>query len=903
MPKDASPELDVQTSWISRSKNRVPQFQVELVERPRLLALLENAKVKRFSFVVGPAGFGKSTLLSQWHGFLLSRGDRCAWITLDENDREFRHFAAYLVLAFESSGVTMGKLRPLAERGFIDMSSPAIFSSVLAELSEINERVVLILDDYHKATCDEIDRCVRLISNQFGNKIHITIGSRQPVDIGAVELLAAGQAVEITASMLRFSDREVKKAVAGELDKEGSEALHQYVEGWPVAVQMGKLLAKSSNATPNFKALGRQTVIAEYLVSNVLGSQSEELQDFLLTTSVLDSFNAELANAVCCHRNSLTLIRQMKSLNALVLPLDDEGEWYRFHHLFAEILREKLKADQPEKFKEAHQRAAIWCGQNKMIEEAVSYASEIGDHDLALSVFADNSMWIRYYQYGGLGYTLGILNKIPEEFLVNDLSALNTKIYSCIMQGDSRSALKYNSIAEDLAEYADMSIAEFVDRINTSSGVLVQTGFDRDRDSLWLQKNLDIVEALTKKFPMGLAVTGILRTSIALESVSYGDFEKAQGFLEVAEKDFSKVGFTVANLYFRMSKGWYEFVKNRPLAAVQEFYSGLKEANRRFGNLSNFSNFFEMYIGVSNYWRNSVQGEGGGLRKAVSKAVQGGGGFDLYSVGFDALMHDAICSDGVVNAKEFVDGLHDWTDRIANDRLKLFWQVLSLDCETAMSQHQQAKEAFNSVTTWLYVDDVKLEDLGWFLRSTARHACARYLRSVGDHEGALALIERAIDDARSIDSVLFKVRGNVLKASVLEEMNCYERMFEALSEATSEAQRTHCVRPFFADVSANGLRIAVQRLRKAKPTSELTSLLDDLEAMYLRGDFTAREIEVLHALADGCSNKEIARRFNLSPNTVKFHLSKIYQKLGVESRGAAVEKVRAGEILSWVRSL
>ena len=171
--------------------------------------------------------------------------------------------------------------------------------------------------------------------------------------------------------------------MGADTDDEAIGSLQEQVEGWPVAVQMTRLLNPDKAVTQ--KQVASQGHLADYLVTNVLQGQTEELQDFLLATSILESFDEELANAVCDHEQSRSFIQQLGPLQALVIPLDDEQQWFRYHHLFSECMRDLLKRKDPERFVELHRRAAIWCGKNRMIAEAVDYANAIKDYELSKS--------------------------------------------------------------------------------------------------------------------------------------------------------------------------------------------------------------------------------------------------------------------------------------------------------------------------------------------------------------------------------------------------------------------------------------------------------------------------------------------------------------------------------------
>ncbi|GAB5486443.1 MAG: hypothetical protein Pars2KO_00130 [Parasphingorhabdus sp.] len=181
MPHNSPLEGRASAARISKSKTRATNFSVPLIVRQRLLLELDASLDKQISCIVAPAGFGKSTLLVQWRDSLIARDIPCTWINLDEHDRDIRRFFAYLVFAFEDVGVSLGYLKKLAESGFVDMSPSATTTSLLSAIIDVENHMVLVLDDYHRAASEEIDQFVQILSEQCSDKVHIAIGSRTPV--------------------------------------------------------------------------------------------------------------------------------------------------------------------------------------------------------------------------------------------------------------------------------------------------------------------------------------------------------------------------------------------------------------------------------------------------------------------------------------------------------------------------------------------------------------------------------------------------------------------------------------------------------------------------------------------------------------------------------------------------
>ncbi len=896
MPQTTAVEAQNSIKWFSKSKTRAPKFSIELVERKRLLLALDRALDKPISCIVAPAGFGKSTLLSQWRDSLITRDIRCAWVNLDENDTEIRKFFAYLVLAFEDAGVSLGYLRKAAESGFVDMSSAAITTSLLSAIIDIEDHMVLVLDDYHRAASEQIDNFMQTLSDQCGDKVHIAIGSRTPVNINLPTLLAAGQAIEIPSANLRFSDREVNEAMGSELDEEALAALQEQLEGWPVAVQMTRLF-NPENEVINWKTAS-QGHLADYLVTNVLENQPEELREFVLETSILKSFNVELADTVCDHHTSQSLINQLHSLQALVIPLDDDLEWFRYHHLFSECVSEVLKREDLNKFTELHRRAAKWCGENRLISEAVNYANTIKDYELAKQIINENSQWLRKEQFGGIGYFNSLLADIPEDEIASDPRMLFLKVYACSLVGDSKKALHYHNMAETIIERGTITPEVFADRLVVGTAILALTEFESERDGGWLNDRLKVTDAVAKANPEAYLMCGLIRTWLALQSLTYGDFEKARNRALAAEADFEHVVARTPVLYCQICFGLIELWANAPDKAVQRFKKASETAIEIYGDQSNFKFNCDLFLAVIGYWQSDLVADPAcDLEQILMRTIDGDGGYDVYAMGFDAIVHDAICCQEYENAYELVNKLDQSTDRLAINRLVQFTEFLRLDCLVASGDLSEASQVFAKVKNGLDVDEKKLDDLGWYHRSTAFYTCARYLAAIGQYEAALTHVEKALEEVDTLDVVFVRVRGNILKTSILKQAGKTDDAIAVLEYAIEDAARVNCLRLFARDVSETLLGQAVLSVMDKSESHAVRDFAANLSQGGTQKMFSLREEEVLQGLAAGKSNKEIARDLDVTDNTIKFHLRNVYRKLGVKKRVPAVEKAREIGIL------
>ncbi|MEM8696401.1 MAG: LuxR C-terminal-related transcriptional regulator, partial [Pseudomonadota bacterium] len=823
-----------------------------------------------------------------------------AWINLDENDREIRQFFAYLVFAFEDAGVSLGYLKRAAENGFVDMSFASIVASLLNAVIQIDDHMVLVLDDYHRVASDDIDDFVKTLSDQCGDTVHIAIGSRNPVDIDLPTMLVAGRAIEIPSFKLRFSDQEVKEAMGANIDQQAIDELQTQVEGWPVAVQMTRLLENKERIDVRSRRhiAGSQGHIADYLVTNILRSQPDELQEFLLETSILESFSAALADAVCDHQKSSSLIRQLKNLQALVIPLDDDFEWFRYHHLFSECLSDLLKHEDPEKFAELHRRAAKWCSENRLIAEAVDYANAIEDYDLSKQIINDNCAWMRALRFGGAGYFNGLLANIPEEEIRSDPRILFSKAYACMLVGHQKNALHYHNLAEALIERDRITPELLQDRLHVGTLIIARAETASERGGGWLKERLEQASAFADAHPEARFLCAVIGNTLGLSSAAYGDFDIAQEQM-VAAYMHCKDMVGVTTVYTQIGFGTIALWTNRWDEAHRYFEDAADTVVQFAGERSNLGFICETLLQTINYWQSGIEDvPPRQLEHALLNMVEGDAWADIYCTGFDAIIHDKICRGDFDDAEQLIGKLENCNERLGNERIAQFAHFLRLNCAVARENQDEAGMIFKKICGWLDADEETLDKVGWFHRTTAAYSCARYLQATGRYEEAHQYVERGLEDVDSLDVVLLRARGRILKASLLERMQRQGEAIEALAGAMEDAVRIGCARAFAGDVSSKLLKDAAKRAGGRNQAPAIRDFIERLTSGDTEKLLTDREANVLQGLADGQSNKEIARALDLAENTVKFHVRNIYRKLGVKKRVNAVARARELGIVS-----
>lgn len=410
----ASGELEDRTaaSPIILTKLHRPRATPELVSRPHLLARLEQGLQRPLTLVSASAGFGKSTLLADW----LETCDRpSAWLQLDAEDSDLVVFLRYLLAAVQTLFPDVGGRTQALLEGATRPPMPAIVKTLINELDQIKAPFILVLDDYHTIQDEPVHELLDALISRLPPLMHLAIATRTNPPLPLTGLRARGQVLEIRTEDLRFTPEEAHIFLEGmlgrELSRETTDLLGTKTEGWVVGL---RLAALSMRGLPDVEAFVQRfdgtssPYVADYLLGEVLARQSPAVQEFLLQTSILDRFCAPLCDVVCSSVAGTdyvsigeasssgaavsaegpvpdsgrvgSLLDELNRANLFLVSLDTEGRWYRYHHLFADLLRHRLAREHgPDEIATLHARASAWFANNGLIDEALDHALAAGD--------------------------------------------------------------------------------------------------------------------------------------------------------------------------------------------------------------------------------------------------------------------------------------------------------------------------------------------------------------------------------------------------------------------------------------------------------------------------------------------------------------------------------------------
>src|SRR5215218_6933506 len=420
--RGGSQALGLPGSGLVASKLVAPAPRAGLLPRAGLQSLLEVCLEGKLCLVEAPAGFGKTTLLAQWRAS--GGGGRVAWVSLEEGDNDPTRFWGYVVEALRTVEPDVGKAALAAlGRPSADLYR-AVLPGLLNDLHAGGSPLFLVLDDYHLITNPTCHQTLTFFLDHLPADVHLALSGRTDPPLPLARMRARGEMAEIRVADLQFTDEEamalLNASMGLQLTAEDVERLAERTEGWAAGLYLAGLSLRDRQDSTAFIAAfyGDNRHVADYLAAEVLERQSEEITTFLLRTSILERLSGPLCDAVLEAEGSAELLEELERSNLFLVPLDQRRQWYRYHHLFAQLLRLELASREPALLPTLHRRAAAWHRQAGNLDEAIGHASAAGEFTQAAALIAQH--WLTYWRRGQRATVARWLDGLPDEAILGD---------------------------------------------------------------------------------------------------------------------------------------------------------------------------------------------------------------------------------------------------------------------------------------------------------------------------------------------------------------------------------------------------------------------------------------------------------------------------------------------------
>ena len=427
--------------------------RAEQLVRPRLLELFEEALNCKATLISAPAGYGKTTLLTQW-----LEAEKAslpfAWVSVDEQDNDPVRLWMHMVEALrhvvpeeDFAADVIGRMSAVGQ-GLVEITLPMFIN----ELAELPSQVVIALDDYQAVTEGDCHESVAFFVEHLPENVHLILSTRSDPQLPLGRLRARGELNEIRTEQLVFSEEEaatlLDERMGLDIDPDDLRLLMNRTEGWPAAIYLASLSLQKRDDTHAFIESfgGSSRYIVDLLGEEVLAGLPGDVRDFLLMTSVLRSLTGPLCDEVAGREGSGKLLRELARSNLFVVPLDEPGEWYRYHHLFSDLLRYELKSSRPEVIPVLHGRASSWCEGAGFIEPAIRYSIAAADHERTGLLIARH--WYEYLLAGRTATVERWLDALPEDLVHTDAALILVKAWISAMYGRREERTRFLDLAE-----------------------------------------------------------------------------------------------------------------------------------------------------------------------------------------------------------------------------------------------------------------------------------------------------------------------------------------------------------------------------------------------------------------------------------------------------------------------
>lgn len=901
-------------------KYRVPGRQPNTVARPRLAERLSASSRSALTVLSAPAGFGKTTLLTEWLATVPADAPSIAWLSLDHRDNDPARFWTYVVTAIRTAmdGVGAGALQVLASS---PPSTEAALAALLNDLDGQSKELLLVLDDYHLIEAPEVHDGMTFLLTHRPPQLHLVLATRVDPPLSLARMRARAQLIEVRAADLRFTDEEAAAYLNGSMGLRLSDgdvaALEGRTEGWIAALQLAALSITGRDDASAFIAgfAGDDRYIVDYLAEEVLARQPPDVRDFLLKTSVLERLTGPLCDAVTGRDGGKASLVALERANLFLVPLDDRRQWYRYHHLFADVLQAHLLEEHADEVAELHRRASTWFEANGDTSQAISHALAGGDSgraadlmELAMPVMrrerreAELARWVR---------------SLPDE-VVRVRPVLGIAFVGALAQvsdfdtvGERLSDIECSLRSED-GTWPEQPPPELivVDEVGYRS---LPASIETFRAALALA-HADLAGTVTHaREALSLAppdddLTRAAASALAgLASWTTGDLSGAHAAYTESTARLARVGFVADVLGCSITLGDLRRAQGRLGDAMRTYQWALDLAAPKPGAAPSRGTA-DMHVGMAEVLLERDDLAAAAEHLAVSHRLGEHNGLPQnpyrWRVVMARLREAEGDLDGALELLDEADRVYagDYSPNVrpvpaVRTRLRLRRAELSHADVWARELQLTAGGDLSYLREYEHVTLARL--------LLARHHAER---DNGALEQALGLLERLLAAAEEGERGASVIEVLILLAVAHRARGDVPAALGALHRAVTLAQPEGYVR-LFADEGAPMATLLKALTKPSASSGYVRRLLASAtrtehrpaDPKALVDPLSGRELDVLRLLGTDLDGPDIARELSVSLNTMRTHTKNIYAKLGVTNRRAAVRQAHDLNLLPGQR--
>ncbi len=867
-----------------QTKIQKPIIPCQMVKRERLFKDLDHVLDLPLTLVVAPAGYGKTSLVVDW---LTTRPEHCLWYSIDRLDNDLTRFLSYLISGLQSvhSEAVVDLLEMLTIPNPVDPQ--AVLSVWIKTLEDLEMPLLLVLDDYHLISDDAIHQALNFLVEYLPRNAHLIICSREEPPLPVAKYRAKQRMVELRTNQLRFNELECKQLMSFVLDGKRSEEtldlMFRQTEGWVTGLLLAAMALNEKSLPEGFirDFNGGSQFVFDYLFEEVLNHCSEEKRTFLFQTAFLQRLNSDLCDQVLNRTNSQEMLITLNRENLFLMPLDAQLKWFRYHYLFAELLKTKALESYPGMDKKIHQKAATWFLNHDEIELALYHAAEAQDWAFYARVI--NELGMEKLYTGEVGILANWLNKIPESIIKQDIWLLTQQSWVFLLQGEA-AACQTNLVTIQSIISNQSPDQQFDLVLGHMNAILAYLYAFQQNPAL----SLSHAELALNYLPLNsLAIRSVVAFTQGANAIMTTDFEQAViAFSQAGEWGqhnnlhiavpamgalggllFQKGQINKAEKTYQTLLNWTTRVDGTFSPLASRGLNGLMDIYLEGLDIDKALEAAALSVKLAERWRlpDALMGSFLHLAEAYLAAGQNEKAGELIKK-----------SQGLLNQVNLSPGFEEYFQQLQIQVL-----INQQNLNGAISQSLMAAE---SLAFPIQLLQVRL----WL-------ACIHVFQQRSD----LNSRAKAMSDQLEYFAKKHQLFGIQIQVGVYQVVNRFlaQEKTELLPELAKLAQMTETY-GFKASLMKPG-KILIRILQQF-PINQLPQFwqirvqenVNENTKPELMDPLSPREFEILTLISSGKTNQEIAADLVIAVSTVKSHTNKIYAKLEVKNRTQALAKAK-----------
>jgi len=901
-----------------RTKLYIPQLPSNHVARPHLIQKINQGQKSKLTLVAAPAGFGKTSLLSEW---VHQSEQRVAWLSLNNDDNDLARFLSYIIAALQEIEAGIGLELHLSLQAPQPPPAEILLTMLVNEIDAIEDDFYLVLDDYHDITAPEIHHALNFMLDHAPPHMHLIIATRADPFLPLSRFRARGSLLELRADDVRFTTQEttafLNQVTGLDLSRDHIASLQKRTEGWIAGLHLAALTMKDMEDPAQFIStlISDDRYIIDYLVDEVLAQRPSGTKDFLLKTSILERMNAQLCDTVTGESDGKKMLSALDQANLFIVPLDNRRHWYRYHRLFADLLRQRLEESYPpSEITSLHQLASRWYEQNNYLFESIEHSLTAEDYKNAFRLIEQGTEQI--FATSQLVSLTRIWDQIPQEHLLNQPKLCVVFSWAWLATGHPEITEECLKLVERSfgAEVSDLSSKKDAEELLSpeTHGALVEVAVIRSQVAISLGDFEEALKLALLVHPLlddekGAYLHNPPVASRTVVNFSLGLAHEFSGELEAAEKALTEalaLGKEQGNIhivavaYGHLAK--IHRIRGHIQSAMRLCIQGISDLSEMAGGRTPMSGLLLSELGLIQYEHNDLKSAQDSFQEAISLAKPWAFWEGLLPA-YSGQARVKQAQGDKLGAFEVLDELESLSKNspervspiVASSRARLW----------------AAEGNLTAAMDWVHAAGMDVDDEISYPQEGDFILFARILIAAKRWDEADRLIGRLVTATETGKRNGRLLELLILRASLLEAQTKEDEALEVIAQALDLGESNGYVRVFL-DEGAPMVKL-LQHARAAGIGSEYVSKLlaavesdtkdksrgsSDEDASIvippssLVEPLSDRELEVLRLLKTELSGPEIARELTIALSTLRTHTQNIFSKLNVSNRRAAVRR-------------